>query len=64
MSTFIDIFRIFALFHSESNCVDVANFIISKVYDIGLQGYRDKKIRVCGKESIPFRKNLKHEYMK
>ena len=28
MSTFIDIFRIFALFHSESNCVDVANFII------------------------------------
>ena len=23
------------------------------MYDIGFQGYRDYKFRVCGKESIP-----------
>ena len=28
-------------------------FEISKVYDNGLQIYRDQKIRVCGKDSIP-----------
>ena len=27
---------------------------ISKVYNIGLLRYRDLKIRVCGKDSIPF----------
>ena len=25
----------------------------SKVYDIGFKRYRSKKIRICGKESIP-----------
>ena len=29
-------------------------FEISKVYDIGLQRSRYWKIRVCGKDSIPF----------
>ena len=28
-------------------------FVISKVYDIGLQRYSTKKIRVCGKNLIP-----------
>ena len=27
---------------------------MSKVYDAGIQRYRDSKIRVCGKDSIPF----------
>ena len=35
---------------------------MSKVYDIGLQRYRDYEIIVCGKNSIPFKeKGLKYE---
>ena len=30
-----------------------SSFEISKVYDIGLQSYNDKKILVCGKDSVP-----------
>ena len=26
---------------------------MSKVYNVGIQRYRDYKIRVCGKDSIP-----------
>ena len=29
--------------------------VILKVYNMGLQKYREKKIRVCGKNSIPLR---------
>ena len=31
---------------------------MSKVYDIVLQRYRDKKTRVCGKDSIPLIKDF------
>ena len=32
---------------------DLTVFIFKVLYDIGLHKYRDAKIRVCGKESIP-----------
>ena len=35
--------------------LDNLNFETSKVHDIGLQRYKDYKIRVGGKNSVPFK---------